>query len=303
MSLSTQAQAISDVRIVRTTNFASCALLIWDFFLTVEDEITYIWSSPHTAVKILYLCNRYGSLLLQPVSLAQTTGIIDINQSSVCLALTLIKSIGNLLTYATVHMVVLLRAWVLCGRGRKMTIVLFVAFMVYFCSCIGLTIYALGAHHDKNQDNIGSCAGTIPNYTWLLWLISFILDVGLFSLTIAMLRQQNVPQLSQISYLIRELFRGSIIFLGVNTLRDVLNIIAWSLYAKRPLNFMTTSLCFALVNITGQRLAIDLRRTYVHKKELTPSELSKEVHRQIAALSFMDSMAGEPALALDSAPA
>ncbi|KAH7904955.1 hypothetical protein BJ138DRAFT_844906 [Hygrophoropsis aurantiaca] len=300
MSRSPPAQIVSDLRIVSSTSFASYVLLVWDFFLTIEDEITYIWSSPRSAVKILYLCNRYGNLLVQPISLAQRTGLLNINQSSTCLAFVWIKSVSQFLTYGSVHILVLLRAWVLCGRSRKPTIALFAAFMIYICSCTALVIYALGVHHDKVwASETGTCTGAIPNYTWLLWVVSFLLDVGLFLVTITMLRQQTTfPGHSQISHLIRGLYKESVLFLLANTLADVLNMVAWVLYAKRPLNFMANSLCFALVNITGQRLAVDLRRTYVCKKELTPSELSKEVHQQIAALSFMD-MAGEPVLELE----
>ncbi|KAH7909248.1 hypothetical protein BJ138DRAFT_1115162 [Hygrophoropsis aurantiaca] len=263
MSQPPLAQIVSDVRIVRSTSFASYVLLVWDFFLTIEDEvravyqkfvrgcvktgfngqITYIWSSPRSAVKILYLCNRYGNLLVQPVSLAQTTGLLNINQSSACLAFVWIQSMSQFLTYGSVHVLVLLRVWVLCGRSRNITMVLFTVFMVYIFSCVGLAIYALGVHHDKVwASDTGTCSGAIPNYTWLLWVISFLLDVGLFSVTITMLRQQTTfPGHSQISHLIRGLYKESVIFLGANTLTDVLNTVAWVLYAKRPLNFMANS--------------------------------------------------------------
>ncbi|KAH7924533.1 hypothetical protein BV22DRAFT_1013153 [Leucogyrophana mollusca] len=243
MSLSPQAQVISDIRIVRSTSFCSYVLLVWDFFLTIEDEITYIWGSPRSAVKILYLCNRYGNLLMQPISLAQTTGLLNINESSVCglmdrltnthqvcLAYVWIRSLGQFLSYGSVHILILLRAWVLSGRGRNATIGLFAAFMVYFVSCLALMIYALGAHR----------VGT--------------------------------P------------------FLG---LVDV-----FSLVFQRPLNFMANSICLALINITGQRLAIGLRQMYVCKKDLTPSELSKEVREQLAGLSLL-SAAEEPAHELE----
>ena len=39
----------------------------------------------------------------------------------------------------------------------------------------------------------------------------------------------------------------------------------------------------ALVNITGQRLAIDLRRLHI-QKDVTESEVSREVEYQLAAL-------------------
>lgn len=39
----------------------------------------------------------------------------------------------------------------------------------------------------------------------------------------------------------------------------------------------------ALINITGQRLAIDLRRLQVIQKDVTRSEISREVEIQLAA--------------------
>lgn len=37
-------------------------LLVFDYLLTLSDEIAYIWPSRWSLVKIIYLANRYGNL-------------------------------------------------------------------------------------------------------------------------------------------------------------------------------------------------------------------------------------------------
>ncbi|KAH7916516.1 hypothetical protein BJ138DRAFT_1096959 [Hygrophoropsis aurantiaca] len=142
----------------------------------------------------------------------------------------------------------------------------------------------------------GTCTGAIPNYTVRTWFCSEILLDELLTTS---------PGHSQTSHLVRGLYKESVIFLVANTLGDDLNMmLAWVLYAKvvpriailigpvpnqpsqHPPNLMENSfvlflscnfdasnqlhrLCFALVNITEQRLAVELQRTYVYKKGLT----------------------------------
>ena len=39
------------------------ALIIFDFLLTIPEEVTHIWNKRFTYVTVVYLLNRYSSLL------------------------------------------------------------------------------------------------------------------------------------------------------------------------------------------------------------------------------------------------
>ncbi|KAH7911668.1 hypothetical protein BJ138DRAFT_888679 [Hygrophoropsis aurantiaca] len=305
MLLSTVEQMYADTWTVRCSDVSAVIVLLWDYFLTLDDEVdfsalflfwtlvltavnqvTYVWSSRRSTVKFLILFNRYGNILAQSLFLAQSIGLLDIQFSS-CLIFACVKASSHFLSFSSVHILVLMRAWVLCGRGRKMNMVLITAFLFYFFFNVALLSYSLGIHQriDPTWSPAGICIRRIAPYTWLLWVVSFLLDTSLFLITVVALRQQARETChSQIAYLVRSLYIDSIIFLSANTLSDVLNALAWILFAQRQLNSMANSLCLALVSITGQRLAINLRRTYVVKKQQSATELSRVVNQQLAAL-------------------
>ena len=84
----------------RAVTYGSCALLVWDYFLTLEDEVghlhrpratlltpisqmTYIWRSPRSIVKYLFIGNRYINLFTQPFSLAQLAGTFPLDSTAV----------------------------------------------------------------------------------------------------------------------------------------------------------------------------------------------------------------------------
>lgn len=70
--------------------YGGYALLAWDYLLTLDDEVgspsddsmtsltfslqvTYIWESPCSVAKGLFIGNRYVNLLMQPINIIQTT--------------------------------------------------------------------------------------------------------------------------------------------------------------------------------------------------------------------------------------
>uniref|UniRef100_A0A0W0GBD3 DUF6533 domain-containing protein n=1 Tax=Moniliophthora roreri TaxID=221103 RepID=A0A0W0GBD3_MONRR len=61
------------VRDARTTNYATVAamtLLVFDYFLTIEKEVELIWKTPKKLASIIYLWNRYFSLIALGVNVS-----------------------------------------------------------------------------------------------------------------------------------------------------------------------------------------------------------------------------------------
>jgi hypothetical protein len=44
---------------------AALAILVYDYLLTIEDEIRYIWRRPLTNIKVFYVILRYGAAFAQ----------------------------------------------------------------------------------------------------------------------------------------------------------------------------------------------------------------------------------------------
>ncbi|OJA17249.1 hypothetical protein AZE42_12567, partial [Rhizopogon vesiculosus] len=76
------------VRLAFTT--AGHTFLVYDYFLTLDDEISYIWNSPWTVVKVLFLVNRYGNLVVQTYIRLEEAGLLAHNSESFCLSFALL---------------------------------------------------------------------------------------------------------------------------------------------------------------------------------------------------------------------
>ncbi|TDL25183.1 hypothetical protein BD410DRAFT_837415 [Rickenella mellea] len=46
-------------RVINCTTIAGVALLIWDYFIILPDEVALMWPSRWNVSKILFLLNRY----------------------------------------------------------------------------------------------------------------------------------------------------------------------------------------------------------------------------------------------------
>lgn len=86
--------------VLSALTYSSYALLLWDYLLTLDDEVgqlhlpcvtlltlssqvTYIWKSPCSVVKCLFMGNRYLNLIMLPVVVAQTAGVLPLDSNAV----------------------------------------------------------------------------------------------------------------------------------------------------------------------------------------------------------------------------
>ncbi|EGO28019.1 hypothetical protein SERLADRAFT_435796 [Serpula lacrymans var. lacrymans S7.9] len=221
------AQILNDVRLVRSMNISSYALLSWDYLLTLQDEVHYIWRSPRSYFKVLFLANRYGNLAFQALALAQHSSSFQSafpSLCSFCFCFILSQGIYQSLSFASAHAMVLLRAWAIHRRSRKLAFGLSALFAVYIALCIGL--FTRGLVHNRRQTDL---------------------------------------------YLLEELVPEDYQILKVK-------------FPDRPRGFMGSVFTLTLISVTGQRLAIRLRKIGAQSTEATQSRLSKEIDNQINAL-------------------
>ncbi|EGO02276.1 hypothetical protein SERLA73DRAFT_71420 [Serpula lacrymans var. lacrymans S7.3] len=241
------AQILNDVRLVRSMNISSYALLSWDYLLTLQDEVHYIWRSPRSYFKVLFLANRYGNLAFQALALAQHSSSFQSAFPSLC----------SSLSFASAHAMVLLRAWAIHRRSRKLAFGLSALFAVYIALCIGLFTRGLVHNRRKPFDD--------PRISHNLMLAG---QTDLYLL------EELVPEDYQI-------LNSSI---KANIFGNTLNLILWVKFPDRPRGFMGSVFTLTLISVTGQRLAIRLRKIGAQSTEATQSRLSKEIDNQINAL-------------------
>ncbi|KAH7926767.1 hypothetical protein BV22DRAFT_1194100 [Leucogyrophana mollusca] len=295
------AQTAGDLRIIRIMGLSSYSLLIWDYLLTLNDEIRLIWPSRWSTVKILFLLNRYGNLILQAVILAEQSGSVFDPSNSFCFYYNLFKALYQFAAFSSVHALILIRAWAISQRSRKIATALIVVFAIFEALSVALEAYGIVSAQYTVAHVSRTCTRRLPspsNATWLIWVGSFALEFAVFLLNITSLSRQ-FPGRERAAFppIVRRLYRDSgIFFLGHSTKlvaskgRHVQQRVQLIIFAKRPRNYMADLLSLTLVSITGQRLALGLRQISLRVADFTRSEVSKEIDRQIGALSPMASV-------------
>ncbi|KAI9570615.1 hypothetical protein HD554DRAFT_2170210 [Boletus coccyginus] len=287
MSALTLSQNMEDVRLLRAITYSGYTLLVWGYLLTLDDE-SVLGGEVLVYRKSLRESPRAGSLHLR----SSWDYSIAFKRS-----LSWILLGGGPLPNLVLRLfLMLLRVWILYGRTLKITIALIAAFILYISANIGVLAYILRAINFPNSASEGMCVEELPPFSWMIWVFELLLEACLFGLTIFTLRRQkSTSEFARVSRLVRSLYSHAIIFFLANTFSNILNVVTWSVLAGTPLYDVADKLTITFVNITGQWLAIDLRRLYI-QKDVTQSEISRVVAFQLAAFDNSD-----PALPMNSA--
>ncbi|OJA16357.1 hypothetical protein AZE42_07818 [Rhizopogon vesiculosus] len=138
---------------------AGHTFLIYDYFLTLNDEISYIWNSPWTVVKVLFLVNRYGNLVVQTYIRLEEAGLLAHNSESFCLSFALLTSYFLILSSASIHILVLMRASAIWGTRKRVTQILIMGYMGYVLMLIGWTTYGI---HNKQGTRLACFLFILP---------------------------------------------------------------------------------------------------------------------------------------------
>ncbi|OAX36206.1 hypothetical protein K503DRAFT_320748 [Rhizopogon vinicolor AM-OR11-026] len=131
----------------RAFSAAGHTVLVFDYFLTINDEILYIWNAPRSFVKVMFLFNRYGNLLGQTFIRLEEAGLLTHNSQSFCGYFTLITAIYMLMCTESIHILVLLRGRAIWGTGRRTTTILICSYTIYFViQLAGALLASKGGH-------------------------------------------------------------------------------------------------------------------------------------------------------------
>ncbi|KAF8887342.1 hypothetical protein BD779DRAFT_515032 [Infundibulicybe gibba] len=108
----------SQPQIANYVHVSSLCLVIFDWFLTLDEEVTLIWGAPWSVGKILYLLTRYSAFIDLPVSVYRVSGPVPF---SLCAPLTLFTGVMYVLGVWIAQAISILCVWAMCGRSRRAT--------------------------------------------------------------------------------------------------------------------------------------------------------------------------------------
>ncbi|KAJ7775989.1 hypothetical protein DFH07DRAFT_1056725 [Mycena maculata] len=109
-------QLVADSRLTGYLAAASVCILIYDHIACIPDEVEHMWKSRWGVAKIVYLWNRYFSLIV--ISLNMSVIVRDIGSSDVCIGWLRVQGSASTVVIATIDFVLMLRVWILYRRQR-----------------------------------------------------------------------------------------------------------------------------------------------------------------------------------------
>ncbi|KAI0638558.1 hypothetical protein C8Q77DRAFT_1154181 [Trametes polyzona] len=281
-------QYAQDLFVVRSLTLAGYVILLCECVVTFPDEVKYIWPTRWSMVKVIYLLNRYGNIVFLGLADAQLMGIWWNPSPDFCFRATLLLSFVQLISFALVHVLVLLRAWATWGRQKKMLTILGSLFLLYASVSIAMLVYGVIDSGDDAyplSSVTKTCIGMLPAHAWVLWVPGLTLECATFVLTMVSIRQYNVHRhWRDHSSVVRIIYRDGVAYFFVTLFSNAFNILVWARDADRPLNMLSTSFTLCLMIVAGQRLVLDLRKVTDAHDGLSTTRVGREVERAIEAL-------------------
>lgn len=267
-----------DLRVVRSIAWAGYTLLLYDYILTLRDEATYIWPTRWSIVKSIYMFNRYGNLLGLAILCAHINGFLYLNTKSFCARATMGTGISMYVSLTSIHVLILLRAWAVWARARKILMTLICMFVLYFVASSSLLIWEMLQLTDEAfplADVTHTCIAFVSRSSWVLWLPGLALECSMLTVTM-----WKLPQFRQgihiMSPLARTLYRDGVIYFICALFCNLFVTIVWARDGQTPLIMLWNVFGVAIINVAGQRLVLDLRR--VHQHELSSTDIHEIVN-------------------------
>ncbi|KAJ7362337.1 hypothetical protein DFH08DRAFT_840737 [Mycena albidolilacea] len=173
----------------QTTSFMAVtffALLVFDYFITLDKEVAVIWSNRRPSMaRYIYIINRYFSLLV--LGVCASVYLKHANDDDLCQLYARLRYASSTIIIATVDFILMLRVWVLFGKSRKLLFFIVPWILIEIAAMI--LVGELTVQRDStylHYDFIGGCYSLdgLPPYFSLFALPSLVLGFSMFCLTV-----------------------------------------------------------------------------------------------------------------------
>lgn len=249
-------------------NLAAAAFYVWDMILTTNDEITYIWGSRMSVVKIFYFLNRYIRLFMT-IALAVFTAW-STPFAELCLAFAIggTLGVGVIGTFMT-GVILQIRLYALYNRSTKIIVCVAFLFTAQMISivvlCLLEVVTVVRGRKDMIVPGVPFCftkvsptffATCIP----ILLFDSIVLVLACYK---SIERYRLFPPTSQAAqngkHLVAVLLRDSILYFAVNVVIYIANVLMWQ-YGPPELYSLIAGWCNVVTGAAASRMLVNTRR-------------------------------------------
>ncbi|KAF8884841.1 hypothetical protein BD779DRAFT_1535906 [Infundibulicybe gibba] len=131
-------QELADTQMTSYLVAAAATLIVYDYILTIQQEVTLVWQNPWNQTSFLYIWNRYYSLTTLAINLNYGFRIIDSDQT--CYKYEMFQGFSGSVLVVTVDIILAFRVWILYEKSRKL---LWLFVVVILVELIATTILAI----------------------------------------------------------------------------------------------------------------------------------------------------------------
>ncbi|KAI0767310.1 hypothetical protein C8Q74DRAFT_1370122 [Fomes fomentarius] len=261
-------QSLWLLEVTKYTAVASITFLVLEIISTTDQEVTYIWPSRWTAMKVIYLINRYSPLIDGPLGLSTYMGAID--GESFELRFTIVGYVYAAGTYFS-EFILVARTLALYDFKRYICLgmsLLMVALIVP--SLIYLHTYLSSVQYDANADML-RLLGRIPSgYTRPAWtLTACILISETVVVVLTIIKQlQSSSKGSVRSPLVRVMYRDGSYTYVVMLALTIANLCTM-LLAPGPAQALLQMPLRVTHSVLCSRVLLNLRVAADHRQGLT----------------------------------
>jgi len=246
---------------------AALAALLWDWAISLEDEVRYIWKSPSITNKWVYLISRYLGIVSQFVAsfITFSNGFKDVPKE-ICQRWTCLETTISLVLFGLVEFIQFLRVYAFYDKNTKIGIFL----ASWFCIELGTAGYY--QYRASGLDFDPSCG--VIRMPWIAIVVAVNMLVSQFATLFVLFWRRKVVapgSLEDVPVAYIVLRDGTLLFLAT-----CVNMGISTIYSAKGghIVFMTQTLN-ATLSIAACRMALNLQSI---RPNLRRTTLTYDVH-------------------------
>jgi len=257
------ASAIHDIQAIRYSQLASGTIILYDHFVTLDDEVELIWKSSWSWGKGLFIMNRYYAMISVIVN---TYGLFTPHLSDAfCLHFFRWQGWTGLIACMIAEVILQMRLYAMYSLNKKVLAVMggcFVGAMAASAVIIGTVLAKIKATAFTLTPNLIICAAShIPHHFFAFWIPMLAFETLLCGL--ALYRGYETFQSSGSRFrtgrqLVSILIRDSILYFLVMFATYLTNLLVW-IVASQNLLEIPVGFSVALSCVMGNRIVLNVR--------------------------------------------
>ncbi|KAJ7050358.1 hypothetical protein C8F01DRAFT_1264234 [Mycena amicta] len=271
---------LGDIQTIRFAQLASSAIIIFDHAITLDEEVELIWKSSWSMGKVLFIINRYYTLIsvcvnnyaLFSPSLSDSVSIHQVlalpsppdSQSYSCLAFFRWQGWTGLIAFMIAEVILQMRLYALYYLNKKvlaLMLSLFVLCSATSAAIMGTVLNGISSTAHPIPDVTFCRPNNVPHYFFAFWLPVLLFESLLCVLALYRGFQTfraSVSLYQSGRHLVAILIRDSVLYFLVMFATYLTNLLVW-LIARPSLLEVPVAFSVALSCCLGNRIVLNVR--------------------------------------------